>query len=214
MQEQDFDESEFQQTGGGWWIGKLGIIVYMAIILAYAWQTLQLVGWLFPANNVFMQGVTVFVCDGCATGYAMAEMFYRFRLRRSKQLVLGMWIITFIFSTVATVIQMYLESTGNIPHQINGNIIAVAYAVVIAAYVVNIIAITVIIRNEHNAGQPTRRYLDDKPRNRRAVPQGKPQSQASFAQQASAPAIPLATAPLNPTNASQPGQANGHKTTE
>ncbi len=211
MQEQDFDDSEFQQTGGGWWIGKLGIIVYMAIILAYAWQTLQLVSWLFPANNWFMQGVTVFVCDGCATGYAMAEMFYRFRLRRSKQLVFGMWIITFIFSTAASVIQLYLSSIGNIPHHINPNIIAIAYGVVIAAFVVNIIAITMIIRNEHNAAQPVHRYLDDKPRTRRPIAQNR-QQQASFAQQAvieTQQQHPKATASLDA--ASQPGQANGHK---
>src|SRR2546421_5421400 len=147
-------EEEFQQTGGGWWIHKIGIIVYVAVIIAYAVQTLELVTWLFPADNQFMRIVTVFVADGCATGWAMTEMFYRFRLRRSKHLAFGMWIVTFILSTGATVIQMYLSSTHNIPHKIDPSVITIAYGLVILAFVVNIIAITVIIRMEHAAGQP------------------------------------------------------------
>ncbi len=163
-------EDDFQQSGGGSWIKWLAIIAYIAIIVAYAVQTLELVGWLFPADNVFMKGVTVFVCDGCAVGYAMAEMFYRFRLRKSKYLVFGMWIVTFVLSTAASVIQMYLSSTHNIPHSIDSTIISVAYGVVIIAFVVNIIAITVVIRMEYAASQPQHRYLDDG-RRRKQPPQ-------------------------------------------
>lgn len=159
-----YDEEEFKQTGAGWWIRLLGVIVYMLVIVAYALQTLELVSWLFPDSNWFMKVVTVFVCDGCATGYAMAEMFYRFRLRRSKHLTFGMWIITFILSTAASVIQMYLSSTGNIPHKIDPAIIAGAYGLIIVAFVINIIAITVIIRMEYGAAQPAYRYLDDRPK--------------------------------------------------
>src|SRR5579859_8024883 len=130
---EEFDPTEFEQTGGGWWIRLVGIVVYMAIIIAYAIQTVQLVGWLFPADNVFMKGVTVFVCDGCATGYAMADMFYRFKLRKSKHIVFGMWIITFVLSTAASVVQIYLSSTHNIPHTIDTNIITLAYGLIIAA---------------------------------------------------------------------------------
>jgi hypothetical protein len=167
-------EEDFQQSGGGWWIHKIGIIVYVAVILAFAIQTLELVNWLFPADNQFMKIVTVFVADGCATGWAMAEMFYRFRLRRSKHLAFGMWIVTFILSTAATVIQMYLSSTGNIPHKIDPSVITIAYGVVILAFVINIIAITVIIRMEYVAGQPQHVYLDDKPRVKRPLPIAQP----------------------------------------
>lgn len=161
---------EFKQGAGGWWIRVIAIVVFMVIIVAYAAQTLQLVQWLFADGNWFMQIVTMFVCDGCATGYAMAEMFYRFRLRRSKHVVFGMWIVTFTLSTLATVIQMYLSSTHNIPHSIDPQIIALAYGLVILAFVVNIIAITVIFRMEHGASQPQRRYLDDGPRGRKGLP--------------------------------------------
>src|SRR5712691_9649853 len=108
MATQYYDEQDFAQSGAGWWIRVIGVIVYVAIIVAYAIQTLLLVNWLFPADNQFMKVVTVFVCDGCATGYALAEMFYRFRLRKTKHIVFGMWIVTFTLSTAATVIQMYL----------------------------------------------------------------------------------------------------------
>ncbi len=161
MQEYEEQEDEFKQSTGGWWIRVIGIIVYMAIIVAYAVQTLELVNWLFPDANWFMMIVTVFVCDGCATGYAMAEMFYRFRLKRAKGLVFGMWVVTFALSTAATVIQMYLSSTHHIPHSIDPTVISVAYGLIILAFVVNIIAITVIIRMEYNASQPQHRYLDD-----------------------------------------------------
>ncbi len=174
------EEQEFEQGGAGWWIRLIGILVYVAIIVAYAIQTLELVTWLFPADNVFMRIVTVFICDGCATGYALAEMFYRFRLRKSQWIVFGMWIVTFVFSTAASVIQMYLSSTHNIPHSIDQTVISVAYGIVIAAFVVNIVAITVVIRFEHSASQPVRHYLDDKPKRKRQIPQ---ESQdASFAQ--------------------------------
>lgn len=198
---QDYYEQEddFQQSGGGKWIKIIGIIAFIAIILAYAWQTLELVGWLFPSDNWFMKTVTVFVCDGCATGYAMAEMFYRFRLRSSKTLVFGMWIITFIFSTLASIIQMYLSSTHNIPHTIDATVISVAYGIVIGAFVVNIIAITVIIRMEHNASQPQRRYLDDKPRGRKPVAQQQISTpvQSRITQEKSRAADPITDPALN-----------------
>lgn len=157
-------QDEFQQTGAGWWIRLIGCIIYGAVIIAYAYQTLELVNWLFPADNWFMKVVTVFVCDGCATGYAMAEMFYRFRLRRSKQLVFGMWILTFVLSTAATIIQMYLSSTHTVPHLIDAGVVTVAYGLIIVAFIVNIIAITVVIRMEYGASQPKRVYLDDRPK--------------------------------------------------
>jgi hypothetical protein len=165
---QEYDE--FQQSGAGWWIRVIVSIAYAVIIVAYGWQTFELVNWLFPPDNLFMKIVTMFVCDGCATGYAMGEMFYRFRLRRSKHLTFGMWIVTFALSTAATMIQMYLSSTHNIPHQIDPGIIILAYGLVILAFVVNILAITVIVRMEYNAAQPARRYLDDLPRRPRVQP--------------------------------------------
>lgn len=164
------DQDEFKQTGAGWWIRLIGCIIYGAVIIAYAFQTLELVNWLFPADNWFMKVVTVFVCDGCATGYAMAEMFYRFRLRRSKQLTFGMWILTFVLSTVATIIQMYLSSTHTIPHAIDPGVVTVAYGLIIVAFVINIIAITVIIRMEYGASQPERVYLDDRPKKAKVSP--------------------------------------------
>lgn len=179
---EDIDPSEFDQSAGGWWIRVVGVVVYMAIIVAYAIQTVQLVGWLFPADNVFMKGVTVFVCDGCATGYAMADMFFRFKLRKSKYIVFGMWIVTFVLSTAASVIQIYLSSTHTIPHTIDANIITMTYGLIIAAYVVNIIAITVVIRLEYGAGKPQHRYLDDGNRRRRIRLQPQP---ARLAQTAS-----------------------------
>ncbi len=190
--QQTIEEEDFQQSGGGWWIHKIGIIVYVAVIVAFAIQTLELVNWLFPADNQFMKVVTVFVADGCATGWAMAEMFYRFRLRRSKHLAFGMWIVTFILSTAATVIQMYLSSTGNIPHKIDPSVITIAYGVVILAFVINIIAITVIIRMEHAAGQPQHVYLDDKPKGRRTIVQPVQVTQV--------PAVAAQTAQLSPAD--------------
>lgn len=205
----DDEELDFRQSRGGKAIKVVGIIVFVAIILAYALQTLQLVGWLFPDNNWFMQVVTVFVCDGCATGYAMAEMFYRFRLRASKDFVFWMWIITFIFSTAASVIQMYLGSTHNIPHDIDPKIISIAYGVVIAAFVINIVAITLIIRMEHNSAQPVRRYMDDKPKKRVQQPRGRSDVRDFGTPEVEPVTSPLATAPLDTTQASQPSQ-NGH----
>jgi len=192
--EQPVEEDEFQQSGGGWWIHKIGIIVYIAVIIAFAVQTLELVTWLFPADNQFMRVVTVFVADGCATGWAMAEMFYRFRLRRSKHLAFGMWIVTFILSTAATVIQMYLSSTGNIPHKIDPSVITIAYGMVILAFVINIIAITVIIRMEYVAGQPQHVYLDDKPKSKRPRPVAQP------VQVTQVPATAAQTAQLSPAD--------------
>lgn len=160
--EYEYLDDNFEQSGGGMWIRVLGIVVYLVIILAFAWQTLELVSWLFVDENWYMKAVTVFVCDGCASGYAMAEMFYRFRLRWSKNIVFGMWLVTFASSTLATIIQMYLSSTNRIPHNIDPGIITIAYGIVIAMFVVNIIAITVVIRMEYNASQPKRIYMDDK----------------------------------------------------
>lgn len=167
----EHDDEDFEQTGGGKWIRLLGMVAYTLVILAFAWQTLELVSWLFPDENWFMKAVTVFVCDGCATLYAMAEMFYRFRLRWSKNLIFGMWIVAFLFSTSATIVQMYLSSINRIPHQIDTGVTTIAYAIIIFAFVVNIIAITSVIRMEYNAGQPKRVYQDDKEYRHRRSPQ-------------------------------------------
>src|SRR6266702_1059605 len=62
MSQEQYEEEDFQQSGGGWWIKWIGIIVYIAIIVAYAVQTLELVAWLFPADTWFMKSVTGFGC--------------------------------------------------------------------------------------------------------------------------------------------------------
>jgi hypothetical protein len=155
--------TNYRQSGGGQVIRVVAICAFIAILVAYALQTMSLVSWLFPQDDLFMKCVTVFICDGCCCGYGMGEMFYRFRLRSSKNWCYTMWVVTFILSTAATVIQMYLSSTHTIPHTIDSQVIVWAYGLVIAGFIVNIIAITCIIRAEHNAGLPAIVYLDDTP---------------------------------------------------
>ena len=62
---------------------------------------------------------------------------------------------------------MYLSSTDRIPHTIDPGVITIAYGIIIAMFVLNIIAITVVIRMEYNAAQPRRIYMDDKDYRRR-----------------------------------------------
>lgn len=181
-------DNEEQESGGALWIRIIFFIVYCCFIIAYATQTFELVQWLFPDDNNFMRGVTVFVCDGCATGYALAEMFYPFRLRRSKQLVFGMWIFSFVLSTIATVIQIYLQSIHRIPHTIDFGIILVAYGLIIVAFVAQITVLTIILRMEIGASQSKRVYLDDKPTKQKTTIQPVP-----LAQTAQMPPIPEKT---------------------
>src|ERR1700722_3268552 len=49
--------------GGYVFIGLL-IAAFVVLVIVFAFQTYGLVSGLFPADNVFMQGVTVFSFDG------------------------------------------------------------------------------------------------------------------------------------------------------
>ncbi len=118
--EQEYEEVEYagqetEHSKGNMALIGLFAIVYVLLIAAYAWQTTELVMWLFPTDNWAMKVMGVFVCDGCAILYAAGETFYKFRMRRTFHLVGLMWAITFFMSTVASAINLYMTSANRIP---------------------------------------------------------------------------------------------------
>lgn len=137
------------------WIPLMLGAAYVAITIAFAVQTYELVQWLMPADNVFMKWATVLVFDGACVVWSLTRTFTKvYHKHVSQQIVNGMFWFSFALSTVASVIQLYLSSTTKLNFHVDPNIIAFAFGTVIVAFVANLVALVCYGHAEMSASNP------------------------------------------------------------
>ncbi len=132
------------------------IFAFVALVIVFAFQTYALVDGLFPSDNLFMKGVTVFSFDGCCIIYAGLEMFYMFKWRGGAMLAGIMWLVTFGGSLLCTIAYMNLSSDHLLNLITNTSVLLWSYALVTLVFAGDIVAITFMLKNEWFA------YLDVK----------------------------------------------------
>lgn len=214
---QDLEELEVPEDGTNWPFWIVGGLIYLALTILFGWQTWTFVNFLFPSDQLLMKALTLISFDVMSVFWGCMDLFYKFASEGAKRWVRWSWIITFVLSSIASVLYLVIQSMFRFHIVIDPTTVNIGYIFSIIALMFNIIALVLWVYLEYATRHPRKDsiayYKAMKPQKKRKA--GKPvqQQQASFAQQASAPASPKATAPL-PTQASQPGQANGHAKTE
>ena len=161
------------------------IAAFILLIMVFAFQTYGLVSGLFPADNIFMQGVTVFSFDGCCLIYAGLELFYIYKSRGAKELTGVMWFVTFTGSLLCTIAYMNLSSDHLLHTIVDPRVLIAAYALVTLVFAGDIVAITYILRLEW-AAYLAEKYGEENERTAilSQMPQPTTSERASFAQTA------------------------------
>lgn len=153
--------SKQRKSAGNFWLPWIAALIYVGILGVFAVQTYDLVAWLFPATNWWMQVVTVFTFDGVALLCAMFEAFYTFRRRKSHHLVRGMWAGAFAGSCLATIFWMILSAATKLDFTVDPRVIDFAYGVVTVGFVAVIVLATFAFMGEYQAAHPRAAYEDD-----------------------------------------------------
>src|SRR6266568_4827909 len=109
------------------WVPIVLSIVYVGLIIAFGFQTWELVDHLFPAENAWMKWATVFSFDIMAAIWTVVKMFGKFHVHGNYSLAKGMWRITFTLAAIASGIQMYLQAVAFTYQGVDVRIIYVAY---------------------------------------------------------------------------------------
>ncbi len=136
------------------WISAILPIIYVGAIVYFAYQTWELVDHLFPSENLPMKIGTVLTFDFMAAIWMCVKMFARFRVWANYGLAKGMWRATFALATGASAIQMYLSAVAFTYATVDVRIIYIAYAMVVVAAVVNIVAVGHFLNTEWDAAHP------------------------------------------------------------
>lgn len=127
-------------TGGS--LFYLGALIYVSLLILFAYQTGAFVTWLFPSDQILFRILTVVCFDGLSLFWALVDLFYRYATRVTRDLVRWAWGISFLLSLIASVLYLIIESMFRMTIAINATWLDVGYGVVITAIVFQIIMLT------------------------------------------------------------------------
>ncbi len=141
---------KFQVTTSNSNIGCFLVLAtaYLGLIGLFAWQTSELVIFLFPDDQWLVRALTVFSFDGCAALWGAAELFYKFAHPHSRSAVRWGWAITNILSLVATILYMVIQFMLRFQVTISPTTVTIGDAISIAALVFNMAMFTAFVYYE------------------------------------------------------------------
>jgi len=143
-----------QSTSWNGPILALCAIIYIALLVLFAWQTWQFVVWLFPDDALLFRILTLLSFDILAAIWAGVHTFYHFGSRPAKTWVQICWAVTFIFSLVASVLYLVLLGFFRFHIAVTSAMVDVGYAVCIFSLVLNILGLMAYLILEYRAAHP------------------------------------------------------------
>lgn len=142
----------------------IGSAIYVGLLILFGWQTWQFVDWLFPGDQLMMKLLTVLCFDVMALFWACADLFYRFATKGARTLVRSAWAVSFIFSLLASIFYLVIESMFRFQVTITPATVNIGYGITIFALTLNILFLTFWIYLEWSARHPHQDdYLDAQP---------------------------------------------------
>src|SRR6202035_4429357 len=128
-------------------IGLFGfvVLIYIALLGLFAWQTLLFVNILFPDSDLTMKVLTVASVDGMGFVWACLHTFYKFAHPHSKTSVRWGWGITYGLSAVLSVLYLTFTYILNFQHVTDDTAIKIGVALSIAALMFNLAMISVFL---------------------------------------------------------------------
>jgi len=126
--------------------------IYIALLILFAWQTIEFVQWLFPDEQLIYK-VLVFVCfDVMAFVWAMVDLFYHFADQDgARTIVRWGWAVTFILSLGASILYLSIQGYYRFHLPITADMLNIGYTVSIVALVFNILILTGFLYKEETA---------------------------------------------------------------
>jgi hypothetical protein len=133
-------------------------LIYVSLLILFAWQTYEFVDWLFPSDQVLMKILTLVCFDVMALLWACLDLFYRFAIREARSLVRWGWGISFVLSLLASIFYLIIKSMFRFHLEIDQTQVNIGYGVVIAAVTLQVVLVTFFLYLEWNARHP---YQDE-----------------------------------------------------
>lgn len=129
-------------------------IIYVGILLLFAWQTWSFVDWLFPSDQLLMKLLTVLCFDIMALIWACLDLFYHHATRGARTLIRWAWAISFILSLIASIFYLVLESILRFKLEITPVTVDIGYGVTIVAVTETVLFVTFWLYIEWSARHP------------------------------------------------------------
>lgn len=131
-------------------IGLFGLVVliYIALLGLFAWQTLLFVSILFPDSDLTMKVLTVASVDGMGFVWALLHTFYRFAHPNAKTAVRIGWGVTYFLSALMSVLYLVFTYMLDFQHVTDPDAIRVGVGASIAALMFNLAMISIFLLYE------------------------------------------------------------------
>lgn len=143
-------------TGGG--LFYFIALIYVGLLILFAWQTSIFVNWLFPDDQIVMKILMVFCFDGMAFLCAVTDLFYHFASRGTRGMIRWQWGISFFLSLLASVLYLVISSFFRFQLEISPAWVDVGYGVTIVAIVFQVVMVTFFLYIEWLVRHPYQDY--------------------------------------------------------
>lgn len=136
--------------------GLFGIVVliYVALLLLFAWQTLMFVNILFPDSDLLMKILTVFSVDGMGFVWACLHTFYKFAHPHAKGAVRWGWGVTYGLSSLLSILYLVFTYILDFQHVTDTTYIKIGVGASIAALMFNLAMISIFLFYEISTRYP------------------------------------------------------------
>lgn len=124
------------------------VLVYLALLLLFAWQTLLFVNIMFPDSDLMIKVLTVFSVDGMGFVYANLHTFYRFAHPHAKTAIKWGWGITYGLSALLSIFYLSFTYILDFQHITDQTAIKWGVALSIAALMFNLAIVSVFLYYE------------------------------------------------------------------
>ena len=139
---------QVQRTHSNIGLFAVFVLVQLALLLLFAYQTWEFVNVLYPADYLLMRVLSVFSVDGLALCWACLIWFYRFAHPHAKTAArAGKW-VDYILSGLISVAYMVMTYTFRFYHITNLNAIQLGTVFTIGALIFNVVMVFVFLDNE------------------------------------------------------------------
>lgn len=123
----------------------VSVLIYVALLLLFAWQTLLFVNILFPDADLMMKVLTVFSVDGMGFVWANLHTFYRFAHPHAKGAVKWGWGVTYGLSALLSVLYLTFTYIFAFQHVTDPTYIKIGVGASIAALMFNIAELSIFL---------------------------------------------------------------------
>ncbi len=141
----------------------LVILIFLALLGLFAWQTMLFVQIIFPDQDLVMKILTVFSVDGMGFVWSCLHTFYKFAHPSSKTSVRWGWAITYLLSILLSISYMILTYMLHFNHVTDPATIETGIGASIGALIFNLAMLSIFLFYEISTRYPNRdeyEYID------------------------------------------------------